>query len=281
MPLIETKKALRSALSNRAPGSLLGLVPTMGALHDGHLALVRKAVSENDVVVVSIFVNPTQFNNAGDLESYPRDHETDLALLNSVSEQLLVFVPPVAEMYQEGLHAKTYDFGGLEKVMEGAFRPGHFNGVGTVVEMLLRAVAPQRAYFGEKDFQQLQIIKSLVAQLELPITIVGCPIVREADGLALSSRNKRLSEGVRKEAPFIHATLKAVKTQFGTKNASSIEEWVKESFEKHPHLELEYLTIANERTLLPDAKIQDDQKYRAFIAVYADDVRLIDNIALN
>jgi pantoate--beta-alanine ligase len=282
MQLFKTKKEIRSYLDSLRPGSTdIGLVPTMGALHRGHLALVERAKAENGLVVVSIFVNPTQFNNDDDLEKYPKTLERDLELLQQANGKLLVFAPPVSEMYHEGVNSRTYNFDGLEQVMEGLYRPGHFNGVGTIVEELLRLIKPARAYFGEKDFQQLQIIRKLVASGNIPVEIIGCPIVRESGGLALSSRNERLPERLRKEASFIYRTLEAARSKFGTKSAHYVLNWVRKQFREHPNLELEYVEITDENTLTPVIRKKKDRKYRAFIAAYASGVRLIDNIALN
>ena len=282
MQLFHHKKELVSRLGEeRVKNHKIGLVPTMGALHAGHISLVKKALSENDVVVVSIFVNPTQFDKKDDLEKYPRSLERDIALLKSVSEDILVFAPPVDEIYGNNIKSESFEFDGLDKVMEGEFRSGHFDGVGTIVELLLRCVEPANAYFGEKDFQQLQIIRKMAELKHLPYNIIGCPIEREPHGLAMSSRNERLSEPTRKEANFIYGTLQAAKTKFGTESATNIAEWVKSEFEKHPLFDLEYFEIADEATLTPMLKKQDNQKYRAFIAVYADGVRLIDNLRLN
>ncbi len=281
MPLIETEKDLRSRLDAFNRQGQLALVPTMGALHRGHIALVEKALDENENVVVSIFVNPTQFNNKEDLKKYPKTLATDVALLHGISQKLLIFAPSIKEVYGRDITSKSYDFEGLDRVMEGAFREGHFNGVGTVVEALLKMVGPNRAYFGEKDFQQLQIIKKLVERKRLPVEIIGCPIVRESNGLAMSSRNERLSSSLRTEASFIYKTLLGAKNKFGTKSARYVTDWVKGQFKKHAHLELEYIQIADVETLSPVARKRKNAKYRAFVAVYAEGVRLIDNIALN
>jgi pantoate--beta-alanine ligase len=282
MQLFKTKNEVRSYLTSPEAGSKeVGLVPTMGALHRGHLALVERALAENHLVVVSIFVNPTQFNNTEDLDRYPKSLERDVELLRQLPGDLVVFAPGVEEMYSEKISSKTYNFDGLEKVMEGMFRPGHFNGVGTIVEALLRLIKPRRAYFGEKDFQQLQIIRKLVTHTGLPVEIIGCPIVREPGGLALSSRNERLPERLRKEASFIYKTLSTAKLKFGTKSASQVINWVRQQFSSHPHLELEYVEITDVDTLTPVLRKKKDRKYRAFIAAYANGVRLIDNIALN
>ncbi len=282
MKLIFDKKGLHSFLSSDKgkPGTL-GLVPTMGALHQGHLSLVRQALSENSKVVVSIFVNPTQFNNQEDLEKYPKTLEADLALLKSVSEEIIVFAPSVSELYSLDISSKSYSFNGLDKVMEGAFREGHFNGVATIVEILLTLVRPDKAYFGEKDFQQLQIVRKLADKLHFPVDIVGCPIVREPNGLAMSSRNQLLSESIRQRAGIIYETLHAAQCMFGTENATKVIEYVKGTFRQEPDIDLEYFQIADTETLTPLKRKQENLKYRGFIAVYAEGIRLIDNIAFN
>lgn len=280
MKIFHTKEALTKCLSSIDRKGNLALVPTMGALHDGHKSLVERAMDENTVVVVSIFVNPTQFDNQDDLKKYPKTIDDDLALLNSISQDVLVFAPSINEIYDYKIKPKTYDFKGLDKVMEGAFRDDHFNGVGTIVELLLLLVQPDRAYFGEKDFQQLQIIRKLVENLELKVTIIGCPIVREPNGLALSSRNKRLTKIQHEEASFIYGTLKTARTKFGTKSADYVRDWVEKQFKEHPHFKLEYFEITDVETLTPIQKKKQNLKYRAFIAVYAGEIRLIDNVAL-
>lgn len=259
----------------------IGFVPTMGALHKGHVSLVKRAYHENEVVVVSIFVNPTQFDNQDDLDQYPATLENDLQQLAEVSNDIIVFVPTRENIYSGKIKSKSYNFNGLEKVMEGEFREGHFNGVATIVELLLTAVKPHKAYFGEKDFQQLQIIRKLVEMKKLPYEIIGCPIEREPSGLARSSRNERLSKATRQKAGFIHETLETAKSKFGTESATIIKEWAIEEFSKNPLFKLEYFEITDIDTLTPIIKKQKNRKYRAFIAVYAEEVRLIDNIALN
>jgi len=281
MVLVQTKKELASLLSSFDKTKGLGLVPTMGALHKGHLALVKSAISKNENVIVSIFVNPTQFDNKEDLEKYPQTLEADIALLKGASDKICVFAPNVQEIYDDQVKTKIYDFQGLDKVMEGEFRDDHFNGVGTIVEALLNLVKPEHAYFGEKDFQQLQIIKKLVALRNIPVKIIGCPIVREESGLAMSSRNERLSKSMRKEAAFIYKTLKTAKKMFGTESAELVISWVTEQFNKHADLDLEYIAVTDVDTLTPILKKQKNIKYRAFVAVYAENIRLIDNIALN
>ncbi len=282
MLVINTIEGINSEIRKRkSTGAVVGLVPTMGALHPGHLEIVRRAVAENDTVVVSIFVNPTQFNDNTDLEKYPRDLERDLSLLSGISTDILVFAPEVGEMYSGGLRSGEYEFGGLDRIMEGRFRPGHFHGVATIVEKLLKVVSPHVAYFGEKDYQQLLIIRSIVEQQKIPVEIIGCTIVREPSGLAMSSRNERLTKRLRKEASFIYKTLKAAKVQFGTKSAISVTNWVEAAFANHPDLDLEYIVIADELNLKPATKKIKGKRYRAFIAVYAEGIRLIDNVALN
>ncbi len=280
MLVIKDKKELNSYLSSLHKGCGIGLVPTMGALHHGHISLVKKALSENGLVVVSIFVNPTQFNNKEDLKKYPKTLEKDKELLQRISDEIVIFHPPVSEIYAEGVISKTYDFKGLDSVMEGEFRGNHFNGVATIVEELFRLARPDRAYFGEKDYQQLQIIKKLVEIKKIETEVIGCPIVRETNGLAMSSRNERLSERDRVKAAFIYKILLGAKNKFDTESAKTVKDWAINEFKKHPKLKLEYLEIAMADTLKPVIRKQKNKKYRAFIAVYLDDVRLIDNIAL-
>lgn len=259
----------------------IGLVPTMGALHQGHLSLLQKSCSENEITVISIFVNPTQFNNPEDLEKYPRHVDRDIEKIRTVSEDILVFAPTVEDIYEGNTTAGAFEYDGLEFQMEGAHRPGHFDGVGTIVKKLFEIVAPTNAYFGEKDFQQLQIVKKLVEKYDIPVTIVGCPIHREANGLAMSSRNERLTNEAREEASLIYKTLLEAKQKFNTQSANDVTDYVTRTFAKYPAFELEYFEIADEATLLPVKRKSSDKKYRGFIAVYINNVRLIDNIALN
>ena len=258
----------------------VGLVPTMGALHQGHLSLIKKAIEDNDQVVVSIFVNPTQFNNTEDLEKYPRNLEKDIATIQTLSDNIAIFAPAISEMYEGAPTSGNYDFQGLDKVMEGAFRPGHFQGVATIVEKLFRLVHPTRAYFGEKDYQQILIIKNMVSQKKLPVTLVPCPIIREASGLAMSSRNQRLSAEGREKASFIYKVLQEVKEHFTTDSFPDLEIFVKEQFAKKPEFEVEYFLIVDENTLQQTYEKKEHTPYRAFIAVYIEGVRLIDNLAL-
>ncbi|WP_373058560.1 pantoate--beta-alanine ligase [Zunongwangia sp. H14] len=282
MQIFKEKEALKSTLEGlRSDGKIIGLVPTMGALHEGHFSLVKRAALECDRVVVSIFVNPTQFDNPEDLEKYPRTLEKDLELLQQAEENLIVFVPTANELYGQAVVSEHFNFGGLEKVMEGRYRNGHFDGVGTVIKLLFETIRPHKAFFGEKDFQQLQIIRKLSENLQLPVEIVGCPILREDSGLARSSRNERLSEQHREKAAFIYQTLLKSRELFGTKSAEYITQWVKEQFKNHPFLKLEYFEIANTKTLQTINHKTKGNQYRAFIAAYAGDVRLIDNMPLN
>ena len=284
MQILKEKQALRELIQSfKKEGLIVGLVPTMGALHQGHLSLVEHALAECDKVVVSIFVNPTQFDNSNDLETYPRNLENDVTSLSTVSNELIIFNPAASEIYENGVLSKHFTFGGLEHHMEGKYRKGHFDGVGTVVKKLLEIVSPTKAFFGEKDFQQLQIIRHLVHQYQLNIAIVGCPIEREASGLARSSRNEKLSPKQRENAGFIYQVLLQVKEQFGTKNASDISDWVKARFEENKALRLEYFEIANSTTLngVEQQNMEGGEKYRAFIAAYSGEIRLIDNLALN
>lgn len=284
MQLFETINELHPVLfSFRSKDFSVGFVPTMGALHQGHLSLVEKAAIENEVVVISIFVNPTQFNNAEDLEKYPRTLDSDMKLLQTLShsEKLLVYAPKASDIYNETITSEKFDFNGLENEMEGKFRAGHFDGVGTVVKRLFKLIKPQKAYFGEKDFQQLQIVKTMVQKEQLPVEVIGCPILREPSGLAMSSRNQRLTEVQCNEAALIYKVLKKSKTDFSEKSITAIEDDVKKAFENNLHLTLEYFQIADENTLKPAFNKETNTKYRAFIAVFAGDIRLIDNIALN
>lgn len=283
MKIFQNKSELSSHLDHlRSKSVSIGFVPTMGALHNGHISLVNKAMSQNEIVVVSIFVNPTQFDNEEDLVNYPRTLEDDIALLETIrGANIVVYAPSAVDIYGDYIVSEIFNYGGLEHEMEGAFREGHFDGVGTIVKRLLEIVKPDQAFFGEKDFQQLQIIKKLVDKHHIPVKIIGGNIYRAEDGLAMSSRNARLSSEHRAAAPFIYNTLRTAKTKFGTKSASYVAEWVDAQFKTQPLLELEYFIIADAETLKPVKRKSTKKSYRAFIAVYAGEIRLIDNIALN
>ena len=281
MKVFTTKKELKTYFSTHfSPESKIGFVPTMGALHKGHLSLIQESSNNNAITVASIFVNPTQFDKKEDLDKYPRTLEQDLALLEEKGCDI-VFTPSVEEIYNQNVSSEQFDFDGLENEMEGKFRSGHFDGVGTIVKALFEIVAPTHAYFGEKDFQQLQIIKKMAEKNHLPVQVIGCPIFREENGLAMSSRNERLSKEQRQEASIIYKTLKTAQEKFSTESISSIYDWVQTQFENHPLFELEYFTIADESTLQTPKETSSGKTYRAFIAVFADSIRLIDNLSLN
>ena len=276
----------------------IGLVPTMGALHEGHLSLIERALKENDLVVVSLFVNPIQFNNKEDLEKYPRTIEKDLELVKSLelrvksdskAKELLAFTPTVEEMYPQGEPKEVYHFGPVEEVMEGPRRPGHFSGVAVVVRRLFDLAQPTRAYFGEKDYQQIAVIRNLLEQIKYPIELVPCPIVRADDGLALSSRNMRLSPAARAIAPTINATLEQAAEMAEYEEVDDVKEWVLDTLssfhEVNPSLcpnglkfEPEYFEIVDAITLQPIASWADAEKNGAVgcITVWLDGVRLID-----
>ncbi len=256
----------------------IGFVPTMGALHEGHLALVKKALKQNDYTVVSIFVNPTQFDNPDDLKHYPRTFLDDLKALKSIDPAIIVYAPQTEDIYDGEIKSQDFDFDGLEHEMEGKHRPGHFDGVGTIVKKLFEIVEPDKAYFGEKDFQQLQIIKKLVEKEKMTIKIIPVQIYREKDGLAMSSRNKRLTPEARKAAPFIYRTLLETQKMWNEKKPEEIKAFVEKKMEEHPLLKLEYFEIADEKNLKPVKEKKAGNKYRGFIVVYANDIRLIDNI---
>jgi len=284
MKVFTTNQSLHSCLASlKTSASSLGFVPTMGALHQGHLSLIKRATKENENVVVSIFVNPTQFNNTGDLETYPRDLNQDLKRIESIESlgEIIVYAPSEAAVYGNSVTKEAFDFGGLELQMEGKFRPGHFHGVGTVVQKLLDIVGPTQAYFGEKDFQQLQIIKKLVKISKTNVKIIACSIEREPNGLAMSSRNTRLTSAERFHASKIYDVLKTTKGKFSDTPLDEITKWVANQFEKDAIINLEYFQISEQLTLQPANKIEPQKKYRAFISVYIRNIRLIDNIALN
>ena len=279
MKVLKSKKTLIDYVERqREMGKKIGFAPTMGALHEGHLSLYKAAKKENDEVISSIFVNPTQFNNPDDFQKYPKTLEKDLELLEKAGVDA-VYVPNVEEMYPDGLNSKKYDFDGLENEMEGKYRPGHFDGVGTIVEELFSQVQPHNAYFGEKDYQQLAIIKKMVEKTKLPVKIHGVPTLREEDGLAMSSRNVRLTETQRKEATIIYETLTKVKEWFKVISLEEIKQKVTDIF-RNSNFELEYFVIADEKTLKETDYFYKDKNYRAFIVAYADTVRLIDNMHL-
>ncbi|WP_313093602.1 pantoate--beta-alanine ligase [Chryseobacterium flavum] len=282
MEVIKNRKVLQDFIERQKEmGKRIGFAPTMGALHKGHLSLYEEARKENDLVISSIFVNPTQFNNPEDLEKYPRDINRDILILENSGLVDAVYIPEVSDIYPEKTESRHYDFDGLEDEMEGKSRPGHFDGVGTVVEELFRQVQPDNAYFGEKDFQQLAIIKKMVEKKKLPVNIKGVPIYRAENGLALSSRNQRLQD-IRKEAStVIYQTLKKVNDWFRTVTIPEIKERVTDIFDQQQGMKLEYFLIADEKTLKETDFFYKDRSFRAFIVVIVDGVRLIDNMHLD
>lgn len=276
MKLVSTTKELQTEIQHLAQGNTVGFVPTMGALHQGHISLVKQAVSENPVVVVSIFVNPTQFNDPNDLERYPRTLENDMKLLEPTGCSI-VFAPNAKEVYPEP-DKRKFNFGKLEEVMEGKHRPGHFNGVAQVVSRLFDMVKPTKSYFGLKDFQQLAIVKNMVKQLQLPVEIVPCAIIREESGLAMSSRNELLTEEQRKNAAVISETLFKAKELKGQKSVQEITDWVTETINKNPFLDVEYFEIVDDEQLQPVKNWDEESTKVGCVAVFCGEIRLIDNI---
>ena len=292
MKQIQKAAELTSAVNEaKQKGLEIGLVPTMGALHEGHLSLIERAMKENDLVVVSLFVNPIQFNNKEDLEKYPRTIDNDLKLIASLpqarAKELLAFTPTVDEMYPDGEPKEVYHFGPVEEVMEGPRRPGHFSGVAVVVRRLFDLAQPKRAYFGEKDYQQIAVIRSLLEQIKYPIELVPCPIVRADDGLALSSRNMRLSPAARQMAPAINATLEQAAEMAEFEEVDDVKEWVLDTLASYHavndcpdglRFEPEYFEIVDAITLQPIEDWEDAGDLGAVgcIAVWLDGVRLID-----
>lgn len=277
MKIVKTIDALRTVVAEyKKAGKTIGFVPTMGALHEGHASLVRRAVKENDVTGVSVFVNPTQFNNKEDLAKYPRNIEKDAQLLESIGADF-VFAPSPEDVYTEDEMNTTFefDFGGLDKVMEGKYRPGHFNGVVQIVSKLFDYVKPDRAYFGEKDFQQLAIIHRMVKVMNIPVEVVDCPIVREQSGLALSSRNERLSGSEKQTAVNISRILFESKSLTTDHSVKEVEDWVVNKINSIDGLEVEYYQIVDCQTLQP---VTDWSNAIGCVTVYCGPVRLIDNI---
>ena len=277
METITSREELRRALGSR-DRSGIGFVPTMGALHAGHRSLVERARRECATVVVSVFVNPTQFNDKTDLKNYPRTPEADLRLLEEVGADY-VFMPSVEEVYPEP-DTRTFDFGMIDKVMEGATRPGHFNGVAQVVSRLFDLVKPAKAYFGEKDFQQIAVIREMVRQLRIPVEIIPCPIVRGEDGLALSSRNTLLDTDHRTAAPYIYKVLKAAVEKSHQTTPDQLAAWVTAQVESNPLLKVIYFQVVDAATMQQVRTWEESPAIQGCIAVQAGDIRLIDNIKL-
>ena len=277
MKVVNNVAALQAALAN-CPKEGVGVVPTMGALHNGHRSLVERARRENDTVVVSVFVNPTQFNDKNDLKNYPRTPEADCAILEAAGADI-VFMPTVEDIYPEP-DTRLFDFGLVDKVMEGATRPGHFNGVAQVVSRLFDMVKPARAYFGEKDFQQIAVIKAMVAQLNIDIEIVECAIVRGEDGLALSSRNELLTPEHRKAAPHIYATISQCAAKMTTMTPAELTQWVVETIDSNPLLKTIYFEAVDALTMQKVENWSDSKRIQGCCAVQAGNIRLIDNIKI-
>jgi pantoate--beta-alanine ligase len=277
MQIYKTIESLQKALSEAQKQSkCIGFVPTMGALHLGHLSLIGKSLLNKDMVVASIYVNPSQFNDPNDLKNYPRDIEKDLQMLESEGCNI-VFIPDDREMYPEP-DTRVFDFGIMERIMEGTHRPGHFNGVAQIVTKFFDIVQPYRAYFGQKDFQQLAIIRKLVSDMNYPIEIIACPIIRESDGLAMSSRNQLLTPEHRNAAPLIYKTLKAAKAMAGKADLNEINSYVQSTFNSNTYLKLEYFQLVETSSLKPVGFLSLKQPITACIAVKAGGIRLIDNI---
>ncbi|MBK79058.1 MAG: pantoate--beta-alanine ligase [Flavobacteriaceae bacterium] len=258
----------------------IGLVPTMGALHLGHTSLIKKALIENDIVIVSVFVNPTQFDNKTDLIKYPRNIQSDIEKIKNINNKILIYNPSIKDIYNDNLYVKNFDFGFIGNELEGHFRKNHFNSVATIVEKLFNIFKPSRAYFGEKDYQQILIIKSLKIKSNLKVEIISCPTIRETDGLALSSRNYLLSEKERKIAPILYKTLLNLKNKIKNDQIESVIFKIENEFKLTPSLKLEYLEIREALSLKPVKKINKEKKYRAFISARIGKIRLIDNIEL-
>jgi pantoate--beta-alanine ligase len=262
----------------KSKGKSIGFVPTMGALHKGHMSLVEVSTKENNITVCSIFVNPTQFDDIADLEEYPRTKKDDYSLLER-NHCSVVFAPSVKEIYTDNFVQKKYTFNGLEDLMEGEFRSGHFNGVANVVKRLFEIVEPTKAYFGEKDFQQLLIVREMVSQEQLSVVIKGIPIFREVNGLAMSSRNRRLSEGFGEKASLIYKALRYTQASFHTHTVSEIKAKVVSMFDESD-LALQYFIICDNKKLNKIEHKEQSKEYRAFIAAYAGEIRLIDNLKI-
>lgn len=275
MIVVETIKGLKQELEKYSSKNI-GFVPTMGALHDGHISLVKRSVEENDVTVVSVFVNPTQFNDKADLERYPRTEEADKKLLEAAGCDI-VFMPQVEEMYPEE-DTRKFNFGCIETVMEGKYRPGHFNGVAQIVSKLFYAVEPTRSYFGEKDFQQVAIIRDMVRQLNLPVEIIACPIIREESGLARSSRNELLSAEERKKAALISQVLSKSVNFAKEMSVDEVKNWVIDQFKVDDVFKMDYYDIVDGNTLQSISSWDESDYIVGCIAVYCGKIRLIDNI---
>ena len=281
MEIFKTKKKLKKYLKQqRKQGQTIGFVPTMGALHDGHVSLVKQANHETNISVASIFVNPTQFNEAADFDNYPRTTGQDIVLLES-NECNVLYLPDQTDLYKKNEKKRTYKLGRLEEVLEGEFRPGHFQGVATIVHKLLKAIRPDKLFLGQKDFQQIAVIRKMIELKELNVDVVSCETVREKDGLAMSSRNRRLSQEARAIAPEIYQNLTAIKQAIKERPIRDLIEEAKARLSKHEMVKIEYLSIVHRNTLEPVFEYQEHQPILACIAAWYGDIRLIDNLFLN
>jgi len=282
MLIVYIKEKVRKLIKQSIlSGESIGLVPTMGSLHKGHLSLIKQAKENNDVIWVSIFINPTQFNNQKDFKKYPKNLQKDINLIESISDKINVFVPNEKEMYDGMPKLKIYDFKNLDIELEGKYRKNHFNGVATIVSKLLNLFKPNDVYFGEKDYQQIQIIKELLIIEKTNVNIIVCSTIREKNGLALSSRNNLLADFEREKSSIIFESLTFLKKNFNTAKLDSIKKSIIKSIEKNKNFKVEYLEIADSKTLQIHKKIYPRKSYRAFICVKVNKVRLIDNILLN
>ena len=280
MLVLRDISTLQNHLKNlKNNNKIIGFVPTMGALHNGHLSLVKKSISQNDLTVVSIFINPTQFNNVDDLKTYPSDIDKDLELLRLISDKIIVFNPEPNELYSGDIKLEKFNFNGLDRHMEGEFRGNHFMGVATVVSKLFSFIKADKVYFGEKDFQQLRIIENLIKEKKFKIELIRCETIRSEDGLALSSRNNKLNFSSKKIATNLFKALNFAKKKIHILSTEEIKQKVSENLSNFKEIKLEYFVIADEKNLKP-AKYKQTEKYRAFIAAYVSGVRLIDNIKL-
>ena len=280
MLVFRDNSTLQNHLKNlKDNNKIIGFVPTMGALHNGHLSLVKKSIFQNDLTVVSIFINPTQFNNIDDLKTYPSDIDKDLELLRSISEKIIVFTPEPDELYAGDIRLEKFNFNGLDRYMEGEFRRNHFVGVATVVSKLFSLIKADYAYFGEKDFQQVRIIENLIKEKKFKIKLIRCETIRSEDGLALSSRNNKLNFSSKKIATNLFKALNFAKEKIDVLSINEIEKKISDNLSNFKEIKLEYFVIADEQNLKP-IKYKQTEKYRAFIAAYVSGVRLIDNVKL-
>ena len=280
MVFSENDKVQQEIRHLKDDGKIIGLVPTMGALHQGHIDLINEASEQCDVVVVSIFVNPTQFNDPSDLNNYPREVEQDVELINKLATATIIYIPSVQAIYGNAVKTIDYDFGSIVKFMEGQYRQGHFSGVATVIKHLFDIVQPHRAFFGDKDYQQLRLIQQLVKKTGQPVEVIGCTTSREPSGLARSSRNKRLNDDYLQQASIIPQALALAQSHFRKKSIDEIKKEVKKLF-AHSNVELEYFEIAPIKSLIPVDQPVEQEKHRAFIAAFVNNVRLIDNSLLD